>query len=122
MIELTKKTWTVLAIGWTLGILIACTIPGSSLPSEGWDLFEYDKLAHFSLFAGFGWLWMHALSGRPGRSLAIVLGTGTAYGILTEFYQAILPWERMPDPLDAIANVTGLVVALLIFHFWKRNR
>jgi len=40
---------------------------------------------------------------------------GLMYGIGTEIYQGMLPWERTPDPMDAIANILGLLTAILVF-------
>lgn len=105
-----------LALLWTLLILIACSIPGSSLPSI--SLLEYDKFAHFVLFAGFGWLWLNVYPGR----LLVILVMGLLYGAGTEFYQGWLPYERSPDPLDFIANALGLLAALVAFSIWQRRR
>lgn len=106
-----------LAVGWTLGILTACTIPGTALPST--TLWDFDKAIHFLLFAGFGWLWLKALPWRLRTRLGAVLGTGLAFAILSEFYQGILPWEREPDLLDALANTLGLLAALAV-GLWRR--
>ena len=83
------------AIVWTLGILVACSIPGPSLPSS--SLLEFDKVAHVVLFLGFGALWMWAMPKRLG----VIVLLGVIYAIGTEFYQGILPWPRTADPYDA---------------------
>jgi VanZ family protein len=107
-----------LALLWTLGILAACTVPGQSLPDV--SLFEFDKLIHFALFAVFGWLWMAALQ-ATARGLLLTLAGGVAYAVLTEFYQAVLPYARTPDPADALANALGLGAGVLLFHLRKRK-
>ncbi len=107
-----------LAFVWTVGILAACSIPGRDLPKV--DIVSFDKMAHFAVFAGFGWLWMRALRGpMPGRTWW-VLATGLAYAVLTEIYQGFLPFERTPDPLDALANALGLLAAVLLYAFRER--
>ena len=105
-----------LAIVWTLGILAACTIPGSDLPKI--NIVSFDKAAHFVVFAGFGWLWMWALRETP-RSTWRVLAFGLAYAVLTEIYQGFLPFDRTPDPRDALANALGLLAAVLVYRMWK---
>lgn len=104
-----------LAIAWTLGILAACSIPGSDLPKV--NIVSLDKAAHFVLFAGFGWLWVRALRGPIIQRIRYVLIGGLAYAGLTEVYQGFLPFERSPDPLDALANAAGLLAAVW-FH-WR---
>lgn len=108
------------AIVWTLGILAACSIPGKDLPDL--NLVSFDKVAHFIVFAGFGWLWMRALQGPGGRRTAYVVGFGLAYAALTEVYQGLLPFDRTPDPYDALANAFGLLTAVLLFRLLKRKR
>jgi hypothetical protein len=108
-----------LAAAWTLGILAACSIPGRDLPEL--DVVQIDKLAHAALFAGFGWLWMRALRGPLPARTRWVAGTGLAYAALTELYQGLLPFERSPDPLDALANATGLLMALWAYRLFARK-
>lgn len=109
----------ILALLWTLAILAACTIPGSSLPSV--SLFEHDKLIHMALFAVFAWLWMAALPLSFGRRSALVMATGVAYAVLTEVYQGLLPFDRRPDPLDAVADIAGVTLGILIFVLARRK-
>ena len=109
-----------LAVLWTLGILAACSIPGKDLPSI--DIVSFDKFAHFFVFAGFGLLWMHALRNKPGRQIVLVLGFGLAYAALTEAYQGMLPFDRTPDPIDALANTLGLLTAIFLYRFLHRKK
>jgi hypothetical protein len=110
-----------LAIGWTLGILLACSIPGNDLPDLDLDLLKADKLAHFTLFLGFGWLWLRAIPRGRRFRWAGVLAVGLVYAVATEWYQGILPWDRTPDPLDAAANTVGLFTSAGI-HRWRERR
>ena len=106
-----------LALIWTLGILAACSIPGSDLPKV--NIVSFDKAAHFVVFAGFGWLWAAALRGTLARKTGRVLAGGLAYAVLTEIYQGFLPFDRTPDPMDALANALGLLTAVLLYRLWK---
>lgn len=107
------------AAAWTAGILIACSIPGSSLPDTA--LLSYDKVAHFVLFAGLGWLWMRALRIPLLRRAAVVLACGLAYAVLSEVYQGLLPFERAPDVYDALADSAGVATAVLLYVLVRRR-
>ncbi len=109
----------VFAIIWTLGILAACSIPGKDLPDI--SFYSFDKIAHFVVFAGFGWLWMGALESPPTRRTGYVLASGLAYAALTEVYQGLLPYDRTPDLNDALANALGLLTAVLIYRLLHRD-
>ena len=109
----------VLAIGWTLLILAGCSIPGSEIPDIGFSLFEEDKLVHFTFFSMFSWLWSRALPDHlPGKMMWIGV-VGVLYSVGTELYQGMLPWERTPDPIDAIANILGLLTGILVYA-WRK--
>ena len=112
-------TRRLVAIVWTLGILAACSIPGRDLPEV--DIVSFDKVAHFVIFAGFGWLWMWALQSPMPRRTAVVLVAGLAYAGLTEVYQGLLPFERSADPFDALANALGLLAAVLLYRRLHRT-
>ncbi|MFQ5568085.1 MAG: VanZ family protein [Rhodothermales bacterium] len=106
-----------LAIAWTLGILAACSIPGEDLPRV--DLLSFDKTLHFAAFAVFGWLWMRAVGPPSRHRTGWVLAASSAYAVLTEIYQSLLPFERTPDPQDALANLLGLLAAVLLFRVFR---
>ncbi|MEM8484196.1 MAG: VanZ family protein [Bacteroidota bacterium] len=108
-----------LAIGWTLLILAGCSIPGNDIPDVGFDLFEQDKLIHFTFFLVYGLLWSRALPDTVPGKFAWVGISGILYGVGTEIYQGMLPWDRTPDPMDAMANMTGLLIAILYYGLRK---
>lgn len=106
------------ALLWTLAILAACSIPGSDLPDPG--IPSLDKAVHLGIFFGFGILWMRALDGRVRRRAGWVLAGGFAYAVFTEFWQGWLPFDRSPDPADALANALGVVLGVLAYRMWLR--
>ena len=108
----------ILAVGWALIIVAACSIPGTDLPEV--EIKWIDKVAHFSLFLVLAWLWLDAIEGPTARRILRVLILGSVFGILTELYQGILPWERSPDILDALANTAGLVAGSAVFAGRKK--
>ena len=114
-------TYWRLAFLWTVGIVVGCSIPATSLsPIE--PALSADKLVHVGLFVGFGLLWMRGLcppSNTPPALLRrrglLLLGTGTLFAAGTEVYQHLLPVQRTGDPYDALADVGGLLVAVAAY-------
>lgn len=114
----------ILAILWTIGIGVAYSISIPNVPVST-SVLGWDKLAHFVLFGGFGFLWMHAIHPRhtahrkmtSRRWALVIFGIGTAFSLLGEVYQRSLP-ARSAEPYDALANILGLTAALLFFR-WR---
>ena len=108
----------ILAIIWTLIILGLCSIPGRDIPKV--DVVQIDKFVHAFIFFVFGILWLRVQNSRP--RYFVVLTGGLIYAVFTEVYQGWLPWDRTPDPLDALANSVGIVLAIGIYWAMKRKR
>lgn len=110
-----RSRWlSVLAGVWTALIVIALVIPSSPVEMRSVGL---DKVAHFVLFFGFGWLWMQA---RPGARLAIAAG-GFVLAAASEPIQQLLPWERNAEVLDFVADVLGLAAGIAL-GIWQKRR
>lgn len=109
-----------LSVLWVVLILIACSIPGRDIPSV--NIVQFDKVVHFSLFAVLGWLVLHAIDTNLVQRVLWTLAIGVAYAIGTELYQGLLPFERTPDPIDALANTLGLLTAVAVFHLRYRHQ
>ena len=108
---------TRLASLWTLAIAVACSLPGSSIPTSPALPLSIDKWVHVLMFLGFGGLWTLA---APRRAWA-VLAAGLAYAVGTEVWQGALPIGREPDPLDALADAAGLVAGVGLAAWWGRR-
>lgn len=103
----------VLAPLWTILIFIGLSLPGSRLPDS--SVLEFDKLIHFGLFFVLTLLWLAAISrGRIGPGLA-VLTIILAFSVLSELYQAWLPFGRTADFLDSAADALGAVTGFLLW-------
>jgi len=107
---------------WTLGIVVACSLPPASFSGVQPGL-GVDKVVHFGLFAGFGALWMRALCPPGGsareknrRRVVGLLVVGGVFAVGAELYQHVLPIRRMADPYDAIANGGGLLAGILVYE------
>lgn len=98
---------------WTLLIIVGLSLPGSRLPDS--SLLEYDKLIHGGLFFILTVLWLAAASrGRVDAGVAILVVI-LAFSVLSELYQAWLPFGRHADFLDSAADAFG---ALAGFATW----
>lgn len=102
---------------WTLLIVGLCSIPGTELPDV--PVLQFDKLVHLSLFVVFAVLW---LIRRPPVGLGFVAFFGVALAIVTEPYQGWLSLGRVPDPLDAVANLVGLAIGIALGARLRRRR
>ncbi|MDA0874280.1 MAG: VanZ family protein [Bacteroidetes bacterium] len=109
----------VLALVWTLCIVVGLTLPGSALPSA--RLFEFDKLIHAGLFLVLALLWLSAFSrGRVDKGLAI-LAIILAFSVFTELYQGWLPFGRRADMLDAAADSVGATIGFIVWLPLRRR-
>ena len=100
------KTVTLsIALFWTVGIFIGCSMPGKDLPSI--HLFDrFDKVVHFTFFGVFFVLWFmyfHALK----HVAWYVLGMTVLYGFGIEFYQLHCVAGRAFDVWDGLADSVG---------------
>lgn len=122
---MTVTHYRLLAICWTVAIFVAYSIPTPDVSPQ--TAVQLDKAAHFGMFLGFGFLWMHALHPRRShrgrkvaswRRTALLLAIGVGLSALAEVYQILLP-ARAADPYDAAANLIGLLSA--VGFFWWRH-
>ncbi len=109
---------TLLALAWTIVIMVLCLLPGGWMPEEGNGTFTLkiphkDKAIHAVLFAGFGLLW-----GRAGGSKrsGLILAVGLLLAVGTELAQGLPSVARDPDVFDALADAVGLVAGIWAFR------
>jgi VanZ family protein len=80
--------------------------PASATPTVWPGL---DKLVHLTLFAAL------ALTGRRAGLPPVALAAGlVGYAGASEVLQGLLPIGRSADPFDALVDVVGIAVGLLI--------
>jgi VanZ family protein len=94
--------------------LVVLFAPGPTVPRES---LVSDKVVHLTLFA------VLALTGRRAHVALLPLTVGlVAYAGVSEVLQAVLPIARDGDVRDALADVTGVVVGLVVFVLAGRGR
>lgn len=110
------RTAHLLAVAWTVALVLGLSLPGETLPEA--VLLSFDKLLHFVAFFVLALLWLRAYPARAGR----ILAAGLLFAPLSEVYQHLMPIGRMFSPLDALADVVGLAVGLGVGAWWQRQR
>ncbi len=104
-----------LSIIWTIIILILCSLPSKNIPTD--VVMVNDKANHFIAFAGFTFLWLF----HSKQAWKIIL-LGFLYGIIIEFWQAILPKEfnRSFDWFDTVADGIGGIIGYFIWLIFNK--
>ncbi|NUQ82927.1 MAG: VanZ family protein [Bacteroidetes bacterium] len=107
------------AIGYMCLIFFLSSIPGKTLT----PIFELsaDKLIHLAEYWGLGFLLLRWWSGttlgqKRIRLYLVVLLFGMFFAFVDETWQGFIP-GRSKDPLDFLADTTGIIISILIFHF-----
>ncbi len=114
---------TLVLVAAVVGISI---IPGHARPGDSGFVWlvaatpaPIQKLMHFLVYAGLGWLWVWTLDDVTPRWLRFLIAFVLAVGLgaALEWYQTRVP-GRFGTLLDVLLNaggvVAGLVVALLV--------
>ena len=100
---------------WTALILVACWLPRGLMPvnesrPHRVRVPHLDKVVHFSMFAGFGFLWLRVDPTRR-RTLGVLAG-GCLLAVVSELGQALPVVQRDPSVLDGLADSIGLLAGM----------
>ncbi|WP_445665094.1 VanZ family protein [Fodinibius sp. AD559] len=99
-------------IALTLGMLLLTLLPADVMGEN--QLWSYDKLGHVVLFGSWSLsvgLYYHIHKSKAVK-LWIIFASGTAFGLLIEVLQYILPVNRQGDPVDFLFDVLGCLLAI----------
>jgi VanZ family protein len=124
---MTQRTTSYLAVIWSFIILIIVFIPGDKIPNHGdWmDVFQVDKAIHFLLFAPFSFLWLlkyHIADTLSSKVTYVILTIGVILAIVTEVVQFYYINGRNGNIADALADIIGIFIGLLVFKIFKRRK
>lgn len=112
-----------LAISWTILIAVLCLVKFTDLPSFG--VSGADKYVHFTFHFVFTILWGFYFWAKLNEITIPKIGSvvilSFCYGILIEILQETSTKTRHADIFDVLANVTGAIVALVLFVLIKRQ-
>ena len=94
---------------WAALILVLTSIPAPSGAPGG--IPHLDKLVHFALYAGQGWLVARALRNRRPLTLTGALVAIAAFAAIDEWHQRFV--ARDPAAMDWVADVIGASAGIL---------
>lgn len=88
-----------------------------------WDLFDFDKLAHFAVYGLLSTLIIRSLTEPSGwRKAALIAWISTVgFGLIDESIQALNP-VRDFSLADLVADAAGASIALLAYSLWPFYR
>jgi len=117
--------YTVPAVLWALAIFAFSSVPSEDLPKLA--ILSQDKLLHLTAYLGFGFLLERAFRhqrvfprlARQSKLAAILCAA--IYGMSDEFHQSFVPGRSM-DPWDLLADVLGVVLAMVLLLAYGRFR
>ena len=110
-----------LALTWTLVILIASLVSLGNMPSV--EVPGKDKTIHFIFYFVLTLLWNFALQKKYkiwSLKYIIVIAV-IIFGIIIEVLQGVLTKNREADIYDVMANSAGALIALIVI-FWLKNK
>lgn len=115
-----KKLVIALFVLTTAFILIGMLYPSEKLAEI--NIWDYDKIAHYILFAVWTFLYgvVRAIRKKRAPNLWLVFILGLTYGLLVEILQFIFPTNRSPELWDFIADALGSLSAVLILRWLFR--
>lgn len=113
---------------WAAIIFVLTALPGNYFPQPTpfIKLFSPDKIIHLILFTPFSFLflqtpWVKKIKNTKSYFYALILGI--VYASCTELLQFFVFVGRNGNYLDAIADIIGVIVGVLLFHIkMKRSK
>jgi VanZ family protein len=113
-----------LAILWSVIIIILCSIPGQEFPDTSFiDIPHLDKIVHFFLFFVLSVVTVKGLSNQKSiKTLAsspyvYTLIYAVCLGTIMEPVQHYFIAFRQGDVYDTLANISGATVGTLFIHY-----
>ncbi len=116
-----KYKWA--ALFWTCFTIILSAIPSSAIPKTFLDeIFGIDKVAHITFYLFMTVLWSVYMRDIFGiyKSVKISALMSISIGIMMEIYQKVYFIDRSFDWLDAVANLIGVILGLILFLKYEK--
>jgi VanZ family protein len=109
--------WKLPAILWGATILTLTSYPKLEIPDIGFN--AIDKVAHLGVYFIFGFLIIRALAEGRAQTLRDYIKTslfGICFALFDELHQLFIP-GRCCEAWDAVADIIGIFLGLVIFYF-----
>lgn len=111
---LKKHKFTILFLSWVIFITALSLFSFSELElDEGFEIPHFDKITHFIFYfvfvilAFFSWQERKNESIRGSKTAVILFISAVIYGVIIEVLQYSMPFERMGELWDVLANSLG---------------
>lgn len=98
----------------TISMLLLTLMPADLMGEN--KLWSYDKLGHVVLFGSWSLvlgLYYQVYKSKPVKYWVIFV-SGSAFGLLIEILQQILPVNRQGDPIDFLFDLLGCLIAVWV--------
>lgn len=116
--------YNLLALAWSIVIIILCSIPGQEFPDTSFlDVPHLDKIVHFSLFFILSLVTIKGLYNQKASNLLayspylFTIVYGIVLGIVLEFSQHYFIVYRTGDVYDVLANTSGSLLGALAIYY-----
>jgi VanZ family protein len=114
------------AIAWLILTIVLLVIPGPDVPSAPiFDLVYFDKWVHIGMFGILTFLWCFPFLKTEVASLKLfilITVCSILLGIVMEYVQKYVAFERDFDVLDMVADGVGSILALLWLSYFLRRK
>lgn len=80
-----------------------------------------DKYGHLIAYITLGISWFYVFRNHRNRWIYITLAL-VIFGMILEVLQGALTTYRTADWHDGLANASGVIIALILSHFWFKKR
>jgi VanZ family protein len=122
--SLVRKGILLVAIGYTVALTIGSLMKPVQFVENPFQFM--DKLLHAGAYFGltllwviafilFNWIFLRlAYFSRAGNAILFVSIVSIAYGTIIEILQGTMTSYRTPDGWDILANITGVLLAVLL--------
>lgn len=111
---------------WLIVLSVLSLTPGNKLPEIEFDLFELDKLVHFSFYFTLVILMNIGFRIKKSepfyKSIVLIVVIGVLIGWSIEYLQGNFITNRFFDYSDIIANGLGTIVGMLIYVNYLMNK
>lgn len=105
---------------WAGVIISATSMPSGIVPKQ---VGNFDKVAHFGMYAVFAWLLARHGFGVAGRWMAMALAVivASGFGAVDEWHQQYIP-GRSTEYADWQADTAGAAMGAFLYGVFKRRR
>lgn len=106
---------------WAIIIIVLLVLPTENIPESEINFENLDKIAHFLLFSGLGFITYIESKKTSFKNIKIII-ISLAFAIFTELLQLIFTTCRQFDFFDIISDILGYFTGFFITKLLYKNR